>query len=89
MVWNPADVHNFTHLRSLTNTDININKDNSFCFFARRLQTIIDKMISNEQSAYIKGSFIGMNARLVLNIYDYCMENNSEGLILFLYFEIK
>ena len=55
--------------------------------FARRLQTIIDKIISNEKSAYIKGRFIGINARLVLDIYDNCMENNSEGLLLFLDFK--
>ena len=68
---------------SLTNTDYKI-----IAFvFARRLQTIIDKIISNEQSAYIKGRFIGINARLILDIYDYCMEKNSEGLLLFLDFE--
>ena len=49
---------------SLTNTDYKI-----IAFvFARRLQSIIDKLIGHEQSAYIKGRFIGENARLILDI---------------------
>ena len=48
---------------SLTNTDYKI-----IAFvFARRLQSIIDKLIGHEQSAYIKGRFIGENARLILD----------------------
>ena len=50
-------------------------------------KTIMDKIISNEQTAYIKRRFIGINAKLVLDIYDYCMENYSEVLLLFLDFE--
>ena len=61
-------------------------QDNSFCF-ARRLQTSVNEMISNGQSAHIEGCFIGINARLVLDVYDYCTENNSEGLLLFPDFE--
>ena len=68
---------------SLTNTDYKI-----IAFvFARRLQNIIDKLISKSQSAYIKGRFIGLNARLILDIFDYCEENNSDGILLFLDFE--
>ena len=68
---------------SLTNTDYKI-----IAFvFARRLQKIIDKLISKNQSAYIKGRFIGENARLILDIFDYCEENNYDGILLFLDFE--
>ena len=67
---------------SLTNTDYKI-----IAFvFARRLQNIIDKLISKNQSAYIKGRFIGENARLILDIFDYCEENNYDGILLFLGF---
>ena len=55
--------------------------------FARRLQKVIDEYISNEQTAYIKGRFIGTNARLILDIFEYCENNNQEGLLLFLDFE--
>ena len=68
---------------SLTNTDYKI-----IAFvFARRLQKIIDKLISKNQSAYIKGRFIGENATLILDIFDYCKENNYDGILLFLDFE--
>ena len=50
---------------SLMNTDYKIIT----IIFAERLQKIIHKQIGNEQTAYIKGQFIGTNARL---IFDYC-----------------
>ena len=37
-----------------------------------------------EQTAYIKGRYIGTNARLILDIFEYCENNNEEGLLLFL-----
>ena len=46
---------------SLTNTDYKIIG----FVFARRLQTIIDKIISNEQSVYVKGRFIGISTRYI------------------------
>ena len=62
---------------SLTNTDYKI-----IAFvFARRLQNILDGIINKNQSAYVKGRFIGMNARLILDIFDYCEETNEDGLI--------
>ena len=48
---------------------------------------MIDKLISKDQSAYIKGRYIGDNARLILDIFEYCTENNQIGLFLFLDFE--
>ena len=68
---------------SLTNTDYKI-----IAFvFARRLQTILDKLISKDQTAYVKGRFIGENARLILDIFEYCENNDQEGILLFLDFE--
>ena len=68
---------------SLTNTDYKI-----IAFvFARRLQNILDGIINKNQSAYVKGRFIGMNARLILDIFDYCEETNEDGVLLFLDFE--
>lgn len=44
----------------------------------------MNKLINKNQTAgYIKGRFIGENARLVLDIYDLCEENNEEGILLF------
>ena len=47
----------------------------------------MDYYISKEQTAYIKGRYIGTNARLILDIFEYCENNNEEGLLLFLDFE--
>ena len=55
--------------------------------FARRLQNCIDKLIGKEQSAFIKGRYIGDNARFILDIFDYCEEFNENGILLFLDFE--
>ena len=68
---------------SLTNTDYKIIT----IIFAERLQKIIHKQIGNEQTAYIKGRFIGTNARFILDIFDYCETYNKEGVLLFLDFE--
>ena len=50
---------------SLTTTDYKI----IVFVFARRLQTIIDKLISNNQTAYVKGRFIGLKAFLVVSLH--------------------
>ena len=63
---------------SLTHTDYKI------IAFAKRLQKVIDKFISHDQSAYIKGRFIGINARTIVDIYEYCVENDIDGILLFL-----
>ena len=55
--------------------------------FARKLQTIMNEIIiSKMQSAYIEDLFIGMNARLVLDIFDYYMENNRRDFFFFFRF---
>ena len=68
---------------SLTNIDYKI-----IAFvFARRLQNILDRLISKSQTAYIKGRFIGENARIILDIFEYCENSNDDGIFLFLDFE--
>ena len=54
---------------------------------ALRLQPVAKKMIGKEQSAYIKGRYIGENARLILDIYEHCMNHDLDGILLFLDFE--
>ena len=68
---------------SLTNTDYKI-----IAFvLAKRLQRILDNIISKDQSAYIKGRYIGINARLIVDIFEYCESNNQEAILLFLDFQ--
>ena len=76
------DLKNYRPI-SLTNTDYKIIA----FIFARRLQTFISKQIGNEQTAYIKGRYIGINARFILDIFEYCENFNKEGILLFLDFE--
>ena len=68
---------------SLTNSDYKIIA----FIFAKRLQKIIGNLISKDQSAYVKGRYIGENARLILDIFEYCNENNEDGILVFLDFE--
>lgn len=74
-----TDLKNYRPL-SLTNTDYKIIA----FIFAKK---VIDKLISKEQSAYIKERFIGINARVVLDIYEYCMEHANDVILLFIDFE--
>lgn len=68
---------------SLTNSDYKIV---AFCL-AERMHRVIKKLISNDQSAYVRGRFIGFNYRIVQDIIDYCEEYNTPNAILFLDFE--
>ena len=77
-----CDLKNYRPL-SLTNTDYKIIA----FIFANRLQRVVDRLIGNEQSAYTKGRYIGKNARIILDIFDHCTDNNSKGVLLFLDFE--
>jgi len=54
---------------------------------AKRLQKVIKSIVNCDQSAYIKGRYIGLNARYVADFYDYCERFNKEGIILSLDFE--
>ena len=38
---------------------------------ANRLQSVLDKLISHDQTGYIKGRFINSNKRKTLDVIDY------------------
>lgn len=68
---------------SLTNSDYKI-----LAFvLARRLQKVVDNLINEDQTAYIKGRFIGFSARTILDIYEYCENSNDPQILLFCDFE--
>lgn len=54
---------------------------------AKRLQGVIKSIIHQDQSAYIKGRYIGINARYIADFYSYCEKKNIPGVILSLDFE--
>jgi len=65
---------------SLTNTDYKI-----IAFvLANRLQGVLNTIIHQDQSGYIKGRYIGNNVRLVLDIYELCELEEREGALLML-----
>lgn len=68
---------------SLTNTDYKI-----IAFvLSVRMQKVIPKVVSYDQTAYIKNRFIGTNIRLTLDIFDFVETFNLEGALLLLDFE--
>ncbi len=68
---------------TLSNTDYKIIAQ----VFSKRLQKIISKIISIEQSAYIKGRFIGNNTRFLLDVMNYCDTHGKPGILLFIDFK--
>ena len=67
----------------LTNYDYNILAN----ILANRLQKVLVNIVNEDQSAYIKGRYIGCNAMLIQDILDYCEMENPE-IILRLDFEM-
>ena len=54
---------------------------------AKRIQSVISKLISQDQCGYIKGHSIGQNAHLIKDIVEYYDNNNLPGAIICLDFE--
>ncbi len=68
---------------SLTNYDYKI-----LCFcLANRLQKILKNIIHDNQTGYIKGRYIGANARLIQDYFENCENFQIPGILLFLDFE--
>ena len=54
---------------------------------SNRLKSVISKLISEDQTAYIAGRYIGENIRTVADVYSYLKMSNSYGLVLQIDFE--
>ena len=77
-----ADLKNYRPI-CLSNVDYKI-----FAFsLANRLHEVLDKLISVEQTAYVKKRFIGQNIRQMEDIIEYTSRMNIPGVILFLDFQ--
>lgn len=55
--------------------------------FSERLQLVISAIIHTDQVACIKNRYIGTNIRNLLDLYEYCEENNKPGAFLCADFE--
>ena len=54
---------------------------------ANRIKTVIDKLISRDQSGFISGRYIGDNTRIVYDLMQFVDEKNIPGLLLLIDFE--
>ena len=50
--------------------------------FADRLQKVIHYIVNQDQSAYVKGRYIGCNIRNLIDIFEYCENEGIEGALL-------
>ena len=65
----------------------NINYKILAFVLANRLQNVLSKLISHDQTGYVKGRLIGFNIRKMLDVIDYLEKHNKTGLLLLLDFE--
>ena len=54
---------------------------------AKRIKTFLPKLVSYDQTGFIRGRFIGENIRLIDSVIKYTKAKNMPGLLLFLDFE--
>ena len=77
-----TDLKNYRPI-SLTNTDYKLLAH----ILANRLHNVLDKIISPDQTGYIKKRFIGTNIRKILDTIEYLSIEQKTGIMLFLDFE--
>ena len=77
-----TDLRNYRPI-SLANTDYKLLAH----ILANRLQKVLDKIISPDQTGYIKKRYIGTNIRKILDTIQYTSDKNQTGILLFLDFE--
>ena len=53
-----------------------------------RLASVIDKLVSRTPTGFIRGRFIGENARLLNDVFEYCDADRIHGLIIALDFKM-
>ena len=84
----PKKDKNITQLKnwrpiSLLNTDYKLLTH----VLANRIQEVLSDIISKDQSGYLKGRYIGLNIRTIIDIISNVEENNDSALLTFLDFE--
>lgn len=67
---------------SLTNVDYKIIAG----VLAKRIQTVLPDLVTTDQTGYIKGRYIGTNARVIQDIFELAERENIEGALLMLDF---
>ena len=49
---------------------------------ADRIKSVLEELISNDQTGFISNRFIGENTRLLYDTIEYCHTQNVEGLLI-------
>ncbi len=85
LIYKKGDRYSLNNYRpiSLTNCDYKIIA----FILANRLQRVINEIVNEDQTGYIKKRFIGHNIRLVQDIIEYTENNNISGCLISLDFE--
>lgn len=79
---NNEDIANYRPI-SLTNVDYRI-----LAFvLANRIQKVIGSIVNNDQTAYIKGRYMGYNIRLVSDVVEYYDMSEKRGILMTLDFK--
>ena len=66
---------------------INVDAKIASKIIARRIQKVLPKIIHHNQTAYVKGRFIGEGLRLIDDLFEYTHSNSIPGLLLTVDFE--
>ena len=60
---------------------INVDTKIASKVLAMRMQNILTSIISHDQTAYVKGRYIGESIRLISDILEYTEDNSMGGII--------
>ena len=85
LIFKKGDVNDIANYRpiSLTNVDYRIVA----FVLANRVQNVIGSIVNHDQTAYIKGRYMGTNIRLVSDVIDYYDTLDKSGLLLMIDFK--
>ena len=61
---------------------INVDSKIAFKALAARMKKVIHSLISYDQTAYVKGRYIGESVRLIDDLFKYAEDENIDGILL-------
>jgi exonuclease III len=68
-------------------TLLNVDRKIASSVIAFRMKNVLSKIISESQTGFLKGRFIGENTRIIYDIMNYCEKKEIPGLLLTIDFE--
>lgn len=77
----------FFHIAILVISLLNVDYKIASARLANRMKHILDKLISEKQTVFLKGRSIGENTRFIYDLIERANANNIPGLLVLLDFE--